>query len=115
VDVVIEEIVKRAKPAVSQLGCSPCTLAIGIGRSQFEATSLMMEAMAKGDFGVQSDFEKCITGKVNEANVGPLGLGGKHSVLATFAKIGPQRASGVRIVALRPYRCLEPRRASVDL
>lgn len=115
VDVVIEEIVARAIPAVSQLGCSPCTLAIGIGRSQFEATSLMMEAMAKGDFGVQSDFEKRITQKVNEANVGPLGLGGKHSVLATFAKIGPQRASGVRIVALRPCCCFEPRRASVEL
>jgi len=115
VDVVIEEIVNRAKPAVSQLGCSPCTLAIGIGRSQFEATSLMMEAMAKGDFGVQSDFEKRITDNVNEANVGPLGLGGKHSVLATFSKIGPQRASGVRIVALRPCCCFEPRRASVVL
>ena len=115
VDVVIEEIVNRAKSAVSQLGCSPCTLAIGIGRSQFEATSLMMEAMAKGDYGVQSDFEKRITEKVNEANVGPLGLGGKHSILATFAKIGPQRASGVRIVALRPCCCFEPRRASVEL
>lgn len=115
VDVVINEIVNRAIPAVSQLGCSPCTLAIGIGRSQFEATSLMMEAMVKGDFGVQSDFEKRITDKVNEANVGPLGLGGKHSVLATFAKIGPQRASGVRIVALRPCCCFEPRRAWVEL
>ena len=115
VDVVIDEIVNRAIPAVSQLGCSPCTLAIGIGRSQFEATSLMMEAMVKGDFGVQSDFEQRITEKVNEANVGPLGLGGKHSVLATFAKIGPQRASGVRIVALRPCCCFEPRRASVIL
>ena len=115
VDVVIEEIVNRAKPAVSQLGCSPCTLAIGVGRSQFEATSLMMEAMVKGNFGVQNDFEKRITEKVNEANVGPLGLGGKHSVLATFAKIGPQRASGVRIVALRPCCCFEPRRASVEL
>ncbi len=115
VDVVIDEIVKRAIPAVSQLGCSPCTLAIGVGRSQFEATSLMMEAMAKGDFGVQSEFEKRITEKVNEANVGPLGLGGNCSVLATFAKIGPQRASGVRIVALRPCCCFEPRRASVEL
>ena len=75
----------------------------------------MMEAMAKGDFCVQSVFEKRITEKVNEANVGPLGLGGKHSVLATFAKIGPQRASGVRIVALRPCCCFEPRRASVEL
>ncbi|MBO7417928.1 MAG: fumarate hydratase [Bacteroidaceae bacterium] len=115
VDVVIEEIVNRAKPAVSQLGCSPCILAIGIGRSQFEATSLMMEAMAKGVFGVQSDFEKRITDRVNESKTGPLGLGGKHSVLATFAKIGPQRASGVRIVALRPCCCFEPRRASVEL
>mgnify|MGYP002856042086 FL=1 len=115
VDVVIDEIVARAIPAVSQLGCSPCTLAVSIGRSQFEATSLMMEAMAKGDFGVQSDFEKRITDKVNESQTGPLGLGGKHSVLATFAKIGPQRASGVRIVALRPCCCFEPRRASVEL
>lgn len=115
VDVVIDEIVNRAKPAVSQLGCSPCVLAIGIGRSQFEATSLMIEAMAKGNFDLQSDFENRITDRVNESQTGPLGLGGKHSVLATFAKIGPQRASGVRIVALRPCCCFEPRRASVLL
>ena len=115
VDVVIEEIVNRVTPAVSQLGCSPCVLAVGIGRSQFEATSLMMEAMVYGDFSKQTEFEKKITEKVNEANIGPLGLGGKHSVLATFAKVGPQRASGVRIVALRPCCCFEPRRASVEL
>lgn len=115
VDVVIDEIVNRAKEGVSKLGCSPCVLAVGIGRSQFEATSLMMEAMVYGDFSKQTDFEKRITDKVNEANIGPLGLGGKHSVLATFAKIGSQRASGVRIVALRPCCCFEPRRASVEL
>lgn len=114
VDVVIDEIVNRAKEGVSKLGCSPCVLAVGIGRSQFEATSLMMEAMVYGDFSKQSDFEKKITEKVNEANIGPLGLGGKHSVLASFAKIGPQRASGVRIIALRPCCCFEPRRASVE-
>ena len=115
VEVVTDEIVNRAIPAVSQLGCSPCTLAIGIGRSQFEATALMMEAMAKGNFNIQSDFESTITQRVNEAHIGALGLGGKCSVLATFAKIGPQRASGVRIVALRPCCCFEPRRASVEL
>lgn len=115
VDVVIDEIVARAKEGVSKLGCSPCTLAVGIGRSQFEATSLMMEAMAKGDYSIQSEFEKTLTDRVNEAGIGALGLGGKTSVLATFAKVGPQRASGVRIVALRPCCCFEPRRASVDL
>ena len=115
VQAVTDEIVNRARPAVSQLGCSPCTLAIGIGRSQFEATSLMMEAMAKGNFNEQTAFERNITERVNEANIGALGLGGKCSVLATFAKIGPQRASGVRIVALRPCCCFEPRRATVEL
>ena len=115
VDVVIDEIVNRATEGVAKLGCSPCVLAVGIGRSQFEATSLMMEAMAKGNFNEQNDFEQRITNKVNEAGIGALGLGGNHSVLATFAKIGPQRASGVRIVALRPCCCFEPRRASVLL
>ncbi|MBR1792805.1 MAG: fumarate hydratase [Bacteroidales bacterium] len=115
VDVVINEIVSRAKEGVSKLGCSPCVLAVGIGRSQFEAISLMLEAMAYGDFGIQSEFEKRITEGVNTSQVGALGLGGKHSVLATFAKIGPQRASGVRIVALRPCCCFEPRRASINL
>ena len=115
VEIVVDEIVNRAIPAVRQLGCSPCVLAVGVGRSQFEATSMMMEAMVYGDFNKQTDFEKKITEKVNEANIGPLGLGGKHSVLATFAKVGPQRASGVRIVALRPCCCFEPRKAQVEL
>ncbi|MCQ2383825.1 MAG: fumarate hydratase [Paludibacteraceae bacterium] len=115
VEVVIDEIVSRATNAVSQLGCSPCTLAIGIGRSQYEATSLMLEAMTKGNYNEQSEFEQTISNRVNEAGIGALGLGGKTSVLATFAKVGPQRASGVRIVALRPCCCFEPRRASVEL
>lgn len=115
VEAVVDEIVARAIPAVSQLGCSPCTLAVGIGRSQFEATSLMMEAMVKGNYNEQTEFEKTITDRVNESETGALGLGGKTSVLATFAKIGPQRASGVRIVALRPCCCIEPRRATVEL
>ena len=114
VDVVIDEIVARAKEAVAKLGCSPCTLAVGVGRSQFEATSMMIEAMAKGNYDEQSSFERKITSRVNESQVGALGLGGNHSVLATFAKVGPQRASGVRIVALRPCCCFEPRRATIE-
>lgn len=115
VSVVVDEIVERSKEAVAKLGCSPCTLAIGIGRSQFEATSLMLEAMVYGNYGKQGELEQEITDKVNESNVGALGLGGRTSVLATFMKVGPQRASGVRIVCIRPCCCIEPRRASVEL
>lgn len=115
VSVVIDEIVKKASEAVALLGCSPCALSVGIGRSQFEASSLMIEAMVYSNFTAQSDLEKEITDKVNESNVGPLGLKGATSVLATFMKVGPQRASGIRVVCLRPSCCFEPRMASVEL
>ena len=113
--VVLEEIVTWAKESVAQLGCSPCTLAVGIGRSHFEAASMMLQAQADGRYDVQSDMEREITRRVNEAEIGPLGLGGRTSVLATFLKVGPQRASGVRIVCLRPGCCFEPRLATVEL
>lgn len=115
VSVVTDEIIKWATEGVGLLGCSPCTLAVGIGRSQFEAASLMLEAMVYGNHSIQSDLEKYITEKVNESNVGPIGLKGKTSVLATFLKVGPQRASGIRVVSLRPCCCFEPRIASVVL
>lgn len=114
-DVVLNEIVKWATESVEQLGCSPCTLAVGIGRSQFEASSMMMEALVEGNYNIQSDMESYITEKVNESNIGPMGLRGKTSVLATFMKVGPQRSSGVRIVCLRPCCCFEPRIARVEL
>ena len=113
--VVLDEIVKWATEGVAQLGCSPCTLAVGIGRSHFEAASMMLQAQADGRYDVQSEMEREITRRVNEANIGPLGLGGNTSVLATFMKVGPQRASGVRIVCVRPTCCFEPRIATVDL
>ena len=114
-EVVLDEIVNWAKEGVAQLGCSPCTLAIGIGRSHFEATAMMLQAQVDGRYDAQSEMETEITKRVNEAHIGPLGLGGDTSVIATFLKVGPQRASGVRIVCVRPTCCFEPRIATVVL
>ena len=113
--VVLDEIVSWAKESVAQLGCSPCTLAVGVGRSHFEAASMMLQAQVDGQYDRQSEMEQEITRRVNEANIGPLGLGGNTSVIATFMKVGPQRASGVRIVCVRPACCFEPRIAAVEL
>lgn len=113
--VVLDEIVEWAKEGVAQLGCSPCTLAVGVGRSHFEAAAMMLQAQTDGKYDVQSEMEREITRRVNEAQIGPLGLGGKTSVIATFMKVGPQRASGVRIVCVRPACCFEPRIATVEL
>ena len=115
IDTVLDEIVSWAKESVSQLGCSPCTLAVGIGRSHYEASNLMLQAMAEGRYDIQSEYEKYITEEINKSNTGALGLGGRTSVLAAFMKVGPQRASGVRIVCMRPCCCFEPRVFSADL
>lgn len=113
--VILDEIVKWATEGVAQLGCSPCTLGVGVGRSHFEATSMMLQALVDGKYGEQSEMEQEITRRVNESNIGPLGLRGDTSVIATFMKVGPQRASGVRIVCVRPTCCFEPRIATVNL
>lgn len=113
--VVLDEIVGWATEGVAQLGCSPCTLGVGVGRSHFEATGMMLQALVDGRYDVQSEMEAEITRRVNESGVGPLGLRGDTSVLATFMKVGPQRASGVRIVCVRPCCCFEPRIATVEL
>jgi fumarate hydratase subunit alpha len=114
-DVVIQEAASWASSEVKNLGCTPCVLAIGIGRSHMEASALMLEAMKEGSLSRQNRWERKVTEMVNSINIGPLGLGGKTTALGTFIKIGPLRASGVRIVSMRPCCCFEPRRATVIL
>jgi fumarate hydratase subunit alpha len=78
---VLAEAANWAVEGTRLLGCTPSVLAIGIGRTHYEATTLM-------------------------------GLGGGPTVLGTFIRIGAQRASGARIVCLRPGCCMDPRRAT---
>ena len=110
---VLEEAAGWIAGEVKNLGCTPCTIAMGIGRSHMEAAIRMVEAMKNGDLRKQTPEEKSITDLVNAGGVGPLGLGGRHTALGTFLKVGPLRASGVRIVCARPCCCVEPRRATV--
>ncbi len=112
---VFEEVVTWFKSEVPMLGCTPCIPAVGIGRTHFEASSLMIKAMAYGNLNKQSGIEKHITDSINETQVGPLGLGGSSTALGSFVKIGPQRASGVRIVSMRPCCCVEPRKALIEI
>ena len=115
VDMVIDEIISWATEGTKLLGCTPCTIAVGIGRSHYEATSMMLQAIVDGSYDKQSELERKITDGVNASGVGALGLGGNTTVLATFMKVGPQRASGVRIVCMRPCCCAEPRIATIEL
>lgn len=114
-DVVLKEAAGWASSEMKILGCTPSVLAIGIGRSHMEASSLMIEAMKEGRLNHQTPWEKKVTQMINETHVGPLGLGGATTALGTFIKVGPLRASGVRIVCMRPCCCFEPRKDTVVL
>ena len=113
-NIVFGEAIDWLKESLSMLGCTPSIPAIGVGRTHYEANALMLRAMAHGNLNVQSDIEKQISEELNKTDIGPLGLGGKTTVLGSFVNIGSQRASGVRIVAARPACFVEPRVASFE-
>ena len=112
---VFEEVLTWLRSEITMLGCTPCIPTVGIGRTHFEASSLMLKAMAYGNLNIQSELEKTLTNSMNNTYTGALGIGGSVTALGSFVKIGPQRASGVRIVCTRPCCCVEPRRSSVHL
>ena len=114
-DIVIGEAISWLKDSLKLLGCTPSIPAIGIGRTHFEASSLMLKAMVYGNLNNLSDKEQYVTDELNKTNIGPLGLGGKTTVLGSFIKIGNQRASGVRIVSVRPACFVEPRKSTLLL
>lgn len=114
-DVVINEAINWLEDSLKLLGCTPSIPAIGIGRTHYEASSLMLKAMIHGNLDNLTPEEKYVTEKLNRSNIGPLGFGGSTTVLGTFIKIGNQRASGVRIVSVRPSCFVEPRKSTLKL
>lgn len=114
-DVVINEAVNWLEDSLKLLGCTPSIPAIGIGRTHYEASSLMLKAMIYGNLDNPTSEEKYVAEKLNQTNIGPLGFGGKTTVLGAFIKIGNQRASGVRIVSVRPSCFVEPRKSTLIL
>jgi len=112
---VIREAGKWAAEAAAQLGCTPTIPCLGIGRTHYEATTLMLQAMKDGDLDRQSEFETLVTEMVNATGTGSLGLRGSVTALGSFVRVGPARASGVRIVCMRPGCAVDPRRATAVL
>ncbi|MBQ2652057.1 MAG: fumarate hydratase [Methanobrevibacter sp.] len=112
---VIDTAVGWLSDSLNLLGCTPSIPSIGIGRTHFEANALLLKSIVYGSLDSQSDVESYVARKLNETGIGPLGLGGKTTVLGSYVNIGNQRASGVRIVAVRPSCFVEPRVATLKL
>ena len=112
---VINTACEWLESSLKMLGCTPSIPSIGIGRTHFEATSLLLKSIAYGNLDNQNQHEREIADRLNETGIGPLGVGGKTTVLGCYLNIGYQRASGVRIVSIRPSCFVEPRVATLKL
>lgn len=112
---VINTACEWLESSLKMLGCTPSIPSIGIGRTHYEATSLLLKSIAYGNLDKQNQYEKDITDKLNSSGIGPLGFGGKTTVFGCYLNIGNQRASGVRIVSIRPSCFVEPRVATLKL
>lgn len=109
---VIRQAGKWAADVASKLGCTPTTPCIGIGRTHYEATTMMLDAMKEGDLDRQSEWEEIVTDMVNASGSGALGLRGSVTALGSFIRVAPQRASGQRMVCMRPGCAVDVRRAT---
>ena len=112
---VIDTTCQWLESSLKMLGCTPSIPSIGIGRTHFEATSLLLKSIAYGNLNNQNQHEGAIADRLNQSGIGPLGLGGRTTVLGCYLNIGCQRASGVRIVSIRPSCFVEPRVATLKL
>ena len=114
-DNVINTACEWLESSLEMLGCTPSIPSIGIGRTHYEATSLLLKSIAYGNLDNQNQYEKEIVSRLNKSGIGPLGFGGNTTVLGCYLNIGNQRASGVRIVSIRPSCFVEPRVATLKL
>ena len=112
---VIDTAVEWLKESLKMLGCTPSIPSIGIGRTHYEANALLLKSIVYGNLDNQSDVEKYVACELNKTGIGPMGFGGNATVLGSYVNIGNQRASGVRIVAVRPSCFVEPRVATLKL
>lgn len=112
---VIDTAIDWLSDSLNLLGCTPSIPSIGIGRTHYEANALLLKSVAYGNLTNQSGTERYVNSRLNDTGIGPLGFGGKTTVLGSYVNVGNQRASGVRIVSVRPSCFVEPRVATLKL
>ena len=112
---VIDTTIDWLSDSLNLLGCTPSIPSIGIGRTHYEANALLLKSVAYGNLTNQSGTERYVNSRLNDTGIGPLGFGGKTTVLGSYVNVGNQRASGVRIVSVRPSCFVEPRVATLKL
>jgi fumarate hydratase subunit alpha len=99
----LDEIKKFIVEAVKSAGpdaCPPYVVGVGIGGTADYAMFLAKKALLR-KFGVRSSefgvLEKEILKEINRLNIGPMGLGGKTTVLAVNIETYPTHIAGLPV------------------
>ena len=98
VEEFVIESVRRAGPEA----CPPFVVGVGIGGTSEQALFLAKYALLddlRKDAGGKSiiAWQKKVLKKINDLNIGPMGLGGKTSALAVKIKTAPTHIAGLPV------------------
>ncbi len=89
----IVEAVKNAGPDA----CPPYVVGVGIGATADYATVMAKKALLRKISGRSSQLEKDLLRQINKARIGPMGLGGLHTVLAVHIESYPTHIAGLPV------------------
>ncbi len=101
------DAVKRAKG----YGCAPGFLGICIGGDRAGGYEAAKEALL-GDFGRMSAFEKAVFDEANATGIGPMGLGGKTTLLGLKVVSRPRLPASFFVTIA--YMCWALRRRTME-
>jgi fumarate hydratase subunit alpha len=113
-------IIDFAVETVTMAGANPCPpviLGIGVGGTFEEATLLAKKALAR-DLRIPNknpkhmELEREILEKINQTNIGPMGLGGRSTCLGANIETGPTHIAGLPVAV--NVGCWATRKISVE-
>ncbi len=99
---IIEEFIVDSVKKAGPEGCPPFIVGVGVGGTSDKALllakkSLLGNLKKKNPEKIISTLEKRLLHKINSLEIGPMGLGGKHTCLAVKIKTAPTHIAGLPI------------------
>lgn len=113
VDFIANEVISSGSK-----GCPPAIIGVGIGGSFDTVAHLAKKALllpidTRSSDPYYADMEKKIMEKINDSGIGPMGVGGRTTVLSVRILTAPTHIAGLPLAY--NYCCHSARHASIEL
>ena len=113
VDFIANEVI-----ASGSKGCPPAVIGVGIGGSfdtvaHMAKKALLLPIDGHNEDPFYADMEKKILEKINNSGIGPMGVGGRTTVLSVRILVAPTHIAGLPLAY--NYCCHSTRHADIEL